>query len=83
MEEWIQAQLAAGLPAFAGTAISGTVAVKQELLNEVLARWIAEQGGRTSARAGAIDMTQAMRHLKHAAVRAEGGTLSVDFKVEV
>ena len=34
MREWTEAQLAAGLPAFAGSTISGTLAVKQELLNE-------------------------------------------------
>jgi hypothetical protein len=82
MDEWIQAQLAAGLPAFAGTAISGTVVINQELINELLARWVAGQGS-AGGSTGGVDLRAATRHLKQVALRAETGRLALDFRVEV
>ena len=54
MREWIEAQLAAGLPAFAGSAMSGTVAVKQEALNELIAKWLANKPRPAPALLGSI-----------------------------
>lgn len=82
MDEWVRAQLAAGLPAFRGSAIAGTVAVNQELLNELLAQWLAAQA-RGGAASGALDVRQLLPFLKQAAVRAEEGRVLVDFEVSV
>jgi hypothetical protein len=80
MDEWMRAQLAAGLPAFRGSAIAGTLAVNQELLNKLLTQWLAAGG---SAPVGAPDVRQLLPFLKRAALRAEEGRLLVDFQVAV
>jgi hypothetical protein len=81
MREWFDAQLAAGLPAFAGTTMSGTVAVKQELLNELLAGWL--NNGNPGRPAVPVDLDRLKTFVKRAAVRAEAGTVLVDFTVAV
>lgn len=83
MRDWLEAQLAAGLPGLKGSMVSGTLAVKQELVNEFLARWLAEAGHRSEATAPAADLSRAAGFVKEAAVRAEPGTLLVDFKIAV
>jgi hypothetical protein len=83
MREWIEAQLAAGLPALKGSAVSGTLAVKQELINEFLAQWLAEGARRPGGGAAPADVGRAVGFIKEAAVRAEPGTLLVDFKIAV
>jgi hypothetical protein len=83
MDEWVRAQVAAGLPAFRGSAIAGTVAVNQELLNELLAQWLAAQAQGGGAATGAPDVRQLLPFLKQAAVRAEAGRVLVDFEVSV
>jgi hypothetical protein len=80
MRHWIETQIAEGLPAFAGSTISGTVAVKQELLNELLAQWLAA----TSQQRGApLDYSRTLSAIKSATVRAEPGTVLVDFTIAV
>lgn len=81
MRDWIQNQLNAGLPAFEGTSISGTVAVTQELMNELLSAWLAEAS--TGARTRGLDVGPALRCVKEATVRAETGRLLVDFRLAV
>lgn len=83
MDEWVRAQLAAGLPAFRGSAIAGTLAINQELLNELLAQWLAAQAAGGSAPARPPDVRQLLPFLKQAALRAEQGRLLVDFQVAV
>jgi len=83
MDEWLQAQLSAGLPAFRGSAISGTIAVNQELLNELLANWLAAQSGSGSPRPEGLDVNRLVPFLKEAAIRVEQGTLLVDFEISV
>jgi hypothetical protein len=82
MREWIEAQLAAGLPAFAGSAISGTLAVKQELINELLAAWLADAAKRGGS-AKPPDLGKSAGVIKAASVRAEPGTVLVDFKIAI
>jgi hypothetical protein len=81
MREWIDAQLRAGFPALAGSAISGTLAVRQELLNELLAAWLAENAARGAN--PARDFSASMRLLKSASIRAEPGTVLVDFQITI
>ena len=83
MDEWIQAQLAAGLPALRGSVITGTVALNQELLNELVAKWLAATGEPTSTRSGAADLRQLRPFLKQASIRAETGTVLVDFQISI
>ena len=81
MRDWIEAQLAAGLPAFAGSHMSGTLALKQELLNELLGRWLTESAPGTPPRLP--DLAPVKRVVKGAAVRAEAGRLLIDFTIAV
>ena len=83
MREWIQAQLAAGLPAFKGTTISGTIALKEELLNEVLSQWLAMMKQVPRSAAPSLDVSGSLGVVKRAAIRAETGTILVDFDVAV
>ena len=82
MREWIEAQVAAGLPAFAGSTISGTVAVKQEVLNELIAKWLANDtpGQPGPAR---FDVTRARAAVKQARIRGEAGTILLDFDIRI
>jgi hypothetical protein len=82
MREWIEAQLAAGLPAFAGSAISGTVAVKQEALNELIAKWLANNIPSSSGGAK-FDLSLARAAIKQATIRAETGTILLDFDIRI
>jgi hypothetical protein len=83
MHEWVQAQLAAGLPAFRGSAISGTVALNQELLNELLAQWLAAKAQGANGSAGGFDLSHLLPFLEQARVSAEAGTVLVDFQISV
>jgi hypothetical protein len=82
MREWIEAQLAAGLPAFAGSTIAGTIVVKQEVLNELIAKWLA---GDTSPNAGParFDYSPARAMVKDAKIRGETGRILLDFNVRI
>lgn len=81
MRDWFEAQLANGLPALAGSEVTGTLALKQELLNELLTAWLSSSN---SSPAGASpDLAQLRRFIKTAQVRAESGTVLVDFRVEI
>jgi hypothetical protein len=81
MREWIETQLKAGLPALAGSRIAGTVAVKQELINEALATWLTS--GALSGAGSLPDLAPIKHVVKAATVRAETGTLLVDFTIEI
>jgi len=82
MREWIEAQLAAGLPAFAGSAMSGTVAVKQEALNELIAKWLANNT--PSGTGGAnVDLSLVRAAIKQARIRGETGTILLDFDIRI
>ena len=82
MREWFESQLAAGLPALAGTTMSGTLALREELLNELLDKFLAQ------ARAGAppkppVELGRSVDVLKSARVRAETGRVLIDFEIDV
>lgn len=84
MDEWLQAQLAAGLPAFRGSTVSGTVALNEELLNELLANWRAAQTSAADASPRpAVDITRLLPMLKQASIRVEPGAVLVDFQIGV
>lgn len=79
MREWMDAQLAAGLPALAGSSVSGTLALRPELLNELLGRWLTEAP--TTGAPLEIDRVKPL--IKRAHVRIEGAAVLVDFTLAV
>ena len=80
MREWFQAQLAAGLPAFRGSSVSGTLAVRQEMVTELLAQWLAAANGGGDM---PVPADTVRKIVKSVSVRAEPGTVLVDFTVSV
>ena len=84
MQDWINKQLASGLPALAGTTVSGTVAIKQELINELLSDWLGKDMRSPATPSSAtVDLNALTKLVKHAEVRAEPGVVMLDFKVAV
>lgn len=83
MREWIEAQLAAGLPGFAGSAVTGTLAVKQEVLTELLAQWLADTTRGAGGTTAPFDVGRVTPLIKSASVRAEPGRVLVDFTIAV
>jgi hypothetical protein len=83
MKDWLEGQLAAGFPALAGTTVSGTVAVNQELLNELLTTWLANPAQNASGAAPAVDMSRLTPLIKSARIRAEPGTVLIDFHIAI
>ncbi len=86
MREWFEAQLAAGLPALAGSQVTGTLAVTQELVNEFIATWLASPAVPTAAPSGArptLDLNRFRSAVKNVAVRGEPGRILVDFDVKL
>ena len=82
MQEWWQAQLAAGLPALAGSQVSGTIVLKETLINEFLAQWLAGSS-QPSAGMQTVDPTSFRKAVNSAAVRVETGQVLVDFALEL
>jgi hypothetical protein len=85
MRDWIAAQLAAGLPGFAGSKLSGTVAAKQEVINELIAKWLAANSAPSAAPSAAplVDPRMVRAAIKRASVRAENGKLLIDFEISL
>jgi hypothetical protein len=83
MDEWLRSQLAAGLPALRGSVITGTASLHQELLNELVGTWLASTTQRPGAPALGVDLAQLRPFLKQASVRAETGTVLVDFQISI
>ena len=81
MQDWIAAQLAAGLPAFAGSRLSGTVAVTPEVINEFIARWLA--GSTAPTAPAAVDPVLARTAVKSARVRAEQNRILIDIEISL
>jgi len=81
MDEWLRAQLEAGLPVLEGSTASGTLAVREELANELLARWLAG-AGQPPPREG-FPAARLLAFLKAVSVRAEQGTILIDFQIRI
>ena len=80
---------------FAGLRVSGTLPVKQEILNDLLQGVLAEMhspvappapasgGEKAMASASEFDPKRLLKHLKKVEIRAEAGRLVLDFDVQV
>ena len=82
MNEWLRDQLARGFSDFAGTTLSGEIPIKEELLNELLARWLANAGkpGTTQPALSAADVA---RYVRSATVHAGPGVVTLRFELAV
>jgi hypothetical protein len=82
MREWLQAQLENGFPAFAGSAVKGTLAIEQGAANDLLARWLTEATQPETERP-ASTVRSTLRLIKVLKIRAEPGTILLDFEIVV
>jgi hypothetical protein len=80
MEEWVKEQLARGFADFEGTTLTGTIPVKTELLNQLIARFLAQEGRAPSP---AADLRQVVRFVRSATVAAEPGVVILHFEIGV
>jgi hypothetical protein len=88
MRELLERHLAAGLDEFKGLHITGSIPVRQEIINEVLAELV--QHG-TAARptdgrtvdAPAFGVSDALRLVTRAEVKAHAGSITVEFELRV
>ncbi|MFN2447646.1 MAG: hypothetical protein ABR606_18930 [Vicinamibacterales bacterium] len=85
MPTWLQTQLASGFAAFSGSTISATVPIKQELINELLAEYLAEEATTAPAdpRWAEVPFAQLKTLVRRAAVRAEAGVVTLDLEIRV
>jgi hypothetical protein len=83
MRKWIDAQIAAGLPALAGSRIAGTLAVSPELVNEALAAWLGSPATTASSTTPAWNFDALRAAVKTVSVRAEPGRILIDFDVRL
>lgn len=88
LQAWLRNQVAAGLPALAGTTIAGTVPMQVTLLNELIAQAIADAAdGQRDAAARppgtAPDLATMARMVRHIRVDAAPGVVTLDFEVGV
>jgi hypothetical protein len=60
--------------------VSGTLVVRQDLLNELIAKWLQNQA---LANAPPVDANRLKTFVKSATVRAEPGTVLLDFDVRL
>jgi hypothetical protein len=82
MQDWLTMQLAHGLPAFAGSSLSGTLSVRQELATAVLNELLREPGSAPKASTGS-DFAGLVKFVKEIAVRADAGAVMIDFKISI
>jgi hypothetical protein len=89
MQRLIQKYLAAGLADFAGLTISGTIPVKQELINELIAEVLSEAAGPSSGSArpatpgqgDPIDTRVLLQTIKKLEISAGPGTVTIEFQL--
>jgi hypothetical protein len=85
MNEWLKTQAASGFPAFAGSSIAGTLVVRDDLLNELLAHALDGGGGgeETTPAAATVDLAAVRPLIKRVSIRSEQGRLLIDFAASV
>lgn len=88
LHAWFSDQIAAGLPALAGTRIAGTVPLPVTLLNELIAQAIADTAAGGSAAvarppSAAPDLATMARMVRHVRVDAAPGVVTLDFEVGI
>ena len=80
MKELIENALAGGLKDLAGLELSGTIPVKQELINEALQLALESPPPPTSPK---FDGRSLLPHVKKARIDASDGKLTLTFEIKV
>ena len=82
MQDWLKAQMASGFAAFDGASITGSIPVKESLINEMIASYLAHAGDVPTA-PPAFDPRLLLPLVKTATVHAEPGivTLHLDLRI--
>lgn len=90
LQAWVRDQLAAGLPAFAGARVTGTVPLPVTVLNELIAQGLADAVAASPSAApapradtGTPDLATLLRLVRHVRVDAAPGVVTLDFEVGV
>ncbi len=88
LQAWLRDQLAAGLPALAGTRVTGTVPLPVAMLNDLIAQGLADATGGAApasprAHNGAPDLATLLRLVRYVRVDAAPGVVTLDFEVGV
>ena len=82
MREWFEKQVAAGLPALAGSRLSGTLAVAPALLNELISAWLTNAAP-SGPRPPRVDVGVLRGAVKSLSVRAEPDRILVDVEIRL
>jgi hypothetical protein len=82
MQDWLRAQIANGFAAFDGASLTGSIPVKESLINEMIASFLAHAGDPPATRP-AFDPRLIAPFIRTATVHAEPGvvTLRVDLRI--
>jgi hypothetical protein len=83
MEDWLRAQLANGFAAFQGASLSGSIPVKEELINQLIAGFL-KQARVPPATEPAFDPRLVVPFVKKATIHADAGvvTLHLDLAID-
>ncbi len=82
VQEWLKAQIANGFVAFDGASLTGSIPVKESLINEMIAGVLAH-AGEPQAPHPAFDLRLVAPFIRSATVQAEPGvvTLHLDLRI--
>jgi hypothetical protein len=83
MQEWLTAQMASGFSAFQGAALTGTIPVKEELINELIAGFLAQAGEQDATAPPAIDVRALASFIRQVTIHAEPGVVTLHFDVRI
>ena len=82
MTDWLTAQLAEGFPALKGASMSGSIPIKETLINDLIAEYLARPAAPPAPRAG-FDPRALLPLLERASIHAEPGVVTVRFEVKI
>lgn len=82
MQEWLTAQMAQGFPAFQGAAVTGSIPVQETLINDLIARFLAE-AHRPPGAAPAFDPRALLPLVRHATIHADAGVVTLNFELGI
>ena len=83
MKELIEKALAGGLQELAGLELSGTIPIRQELINEVIAETLESGVPEKSPDRPQVSVNTLLPHIKRAQISAENGKLTLQFEIKV
>lgn len=82
MQDWLQAQMANGFAAFTGAVVTAAIPVKDTLLNELIAGYLAQAREGTST-APSFDPRTVLPFVRTVTVQAEPGVLTVRVELAI